>query len=82
MLFAALMTACNMQLAAQAGGAADTVPERDNVMIGEVVVTGARNATDVRHLSQTVSVVDRATLERACSRRCCPCLPNRCPDCL
>lgn len=73
------MAACNMQLAAQTGGAADTVPERDNVMIGEVVVTGARNATDVRHLSQTVSVVGRATLERAMQPSLLPVLTEQVP---
>ena len=31
----------------------------------EVVVTGTRNATDVRHLSQTVTVVDRQTIENS-----------------
>jgi iron complex outermembrane receptor protein len=34
----------------------------DSLEIGEVVVTGTRNATDVRHLPMTVTVVDRATL--------------------
>lgn len=33
--------------------------------INEVVVTGSRNETDVRHLSQTVSVVGRSQIERA-----------------
>lgn len=31
----------------------------------EVVVTGARQATDVRHLSQTVSVINRPTIEQS-----------------
>lgn len=31
----------------------------------EVVVTGARQATDVRHLSQTVSVINRQTIEQS-----------------
>lgn len=34
-------------------------------MIDEVVVTGTRNATDVRHLSQTVSVVNRKKIEQS-----------------
>ena len=33
--------------------------------IGEVVVTGTRNETDVRHLSQTVSVVNRSEIDQA-----------------
>ena len=31
--------------------------------IAEVVVTGTRHKSDVRHLSQTVTVVDRARIE-------------------
>ena len=34
----------------------------DSLEIGEVVVTGTRHATDVRHLPMTVTIVDRATL--------------------
>ena len=34
----------------------------DSLSLGEVVVTGTRNATDVRHLPFTVSVIDRNTL--------------------
>ncbi len=34
----------------------------DSLEIGEVVVTGTRNATDVRHLPMTVTIVDRTTL--------------------
>ena len=34
----------------------------DSLNLGEVVVTGTRNATDVRHLPFTVSVIDRNTL--------------------
>lgn len=34
----------------------------DSVKIDEVVVTGARNAVDVRHLPMTVTVIERETL--------------------
>ena len=34
----------------------------DSLSLSEVVVTGTRNATDVRHLPMTVTVIDRATL--------------------
>lgn len=34
----------------------------DSVSLGEVVVTGTRNATDIRHLPQTVTVVGRSAL--------------------
>ena len=35
----------------------DTLNAAKVYEIGEIVVTGTRNETDVRHLSQTVSVV-------------------------
>lgn len=34
----------------------------DSLSLNEIVVTGTRGSADVRHLSQTVSVIDRATL--------------------
>ena len=34
----------------------------DSLALQEVVVTGSRGATDVRHLPMTVTIVDRATL--------------------
>jgi iron complex outermembrane receptor protein len=34
----------------------------DSLALQEVVVTGTRNATDVRHLPMTVTIVDRTTL--------------------
>lgn len=40
---------------------ADTVIA-DSAALGEVVVTGTRNVTDIRHLPQTVTVVGRETL--------------------
>ncbi len=41
----------------------DSVRVAPNRALDEVVVTGTRNETDVRHLSQTVSVVNRQTIE-------------------
>ena len=34
----------------------------DSLSLQEIVVTGTRNATDVRHLPMTVTVIDRSTL--------------------
>lgn len=42
--------------------AADSIPSNT---IHEIVVTGTRNATDLRHLSQTVSVVNRDKIEQS-----------------
>lgn len=41
---------------------AQTIEPTDSIL-QEVVITGTRSATDVRHLSQTVNVVDRAAIE-------------------
>lgn len=47
--------------------------------IDEVVVTGTRNATNVRHLSQTVSVVNRSTIEQAMQPSLLPVLTEQVP---
>lgn len=47
--------------------------------IGEVVVTGTRDATDVRHLSQTVSVVNRRKIEQAMQPSLLPVLTENVP---
>ena len=57
---------------------ADTLPQQ-SYTIGEVVVTGTRNETDVRHLSQTVSVVNRGKLEQAMQPSLLPVLTEQVP---
>lgn len=47
--------------------------------IGEVVVTGTRNETDVRHLSQTVSVVNRSKISQALQPSLLPVLTEQIP---
>lgn len=47
--------------------------------IGEVVVTGTRNETDVRHLSQTVSVVNRSKIDQALQLSLLPVLTEQIP---
>lgn len=42
----------------------DSLAVRKKVTIGEVVVTGTRNETDVRHLPMTVSVMNREQIEQ------------------
>ena len=59
-----------------AQSAVDTVQTYD---IGEVVVTGTRNETDVRHLSQTVSVVGRTKIENALQASLLPVLSEQIP---
>ena len=43
----------------------DTTRTARSFALDEVVVTGTRNETDVRHLSQTVSVVGRPVIEQS-----------------
>lgn len=45
----------------------------------EVVVTGTRNATDARHLSETVSVIDRKTIEQTFQPSVLPVLTEQVP---
>lgn len=47
--------------------------------IDEVVVTGSRNETDIRHLSQTVSVVGRAQIEHSMQPSLLPVLTEQIP---
>ena len=37
----------------------------DPIQIHEVVVTGTRNETDIRHLPMTISVIDRKQIEQS-----------------
>ena len=57
-LMAAMLAATSLQI--QAAG--DATEAADSVGLGEVVVTGTRNATDIRHLPMTISVMDRQKL--------------------
>lgn len=72
-----------MALAVQTGMAQEQ--KRDSLdtgkvyEIGEVVVTGTRNETDVRHLSQTVSVVNRSKIDQALQPSLLPVLTEQIP---
>lgn len=52
---------------------------RSAYKIDEVVVTGTRSVADVRHLSQTVSVVDRSTIEQNAQPSLLPVLSRQVP---
>lgn len=64
--------------AQEAGALRDTLSEK-KYSIDEVVVTGTRNATDVRHLSQTVSVVNRERIEQTMRPSLLPVLTENVP---
>ncbi|MGN0281564.1 MAG: TonB-dependent receptor [Prevotella sp.] len=51
----------------------------DSAALDEVVVTGTRNVTDIRHLSQTVSVVNRQTIENSMQPSLLPVLSEQVP---
>lgn len=57
----------------------DTLDTGKVYKIGEVVVTGTRNETDVRHLSQTVSVVNRSKIDQALQPSLLPVLTEQIP---
>ena len=57
----------------------DTLQSHHTYEIGEVVVTGTRNATDIRHLSQTVSVIDRPKIDNAMQPSLLPVLTEQVP---
>lgn len=57
----------------------DTTQTARSYTINEVVVTGTRNETDVRHLSQTVSVVNRKTIENSMQPSLLPVLSEQIP---
>ncbi len=67
-----------MGLAQETGSTQDTLAPK-TYRIDEVVVTGTRNATDVRHLSQTVSVVNRAKIENTMQPSLLPVLTEQVP---
>ena len=73
-------TACAVLLAVGASAAApDNIPAADSLSIGEVVITGTRNRTDIRHLPMTVTVVDRAEIENSMQKSLLPLLSEQVP---
>lgn len=58
---------------------ADTSAAAWNDEIDQVVVTGTRNQTDIRHLSQTVSVIGRAVIEESMQPSLLPVLTEQVP---
>lgn len=57
----------------------DSVRQRPAYPIGEIVVTGTRNQTDIRHLPMTVSVVDRERIEQRLQPSLLPTLTEQVP---
>lgn len=57
----------------------DTLLSHKSLSLDEVVVTSTRNETDVHHLSQTVSVVNRKSIEHAHQSALLPILTEQIP---
>lgn len=51
----------------------------DPIQIHEVVVTGTRNETDIRHLPMTISVIDRKQIEQSMQQSILPILTQQVP---
>lgn len=65
--------------AVQAKAQSDTARIARNVVMDEVVVTGTRHETDIRHLPMTVSVVNRSQIEKRYEPSLLPVLTEQVP---
>lgn len=75
-----LFTGCLISAASlQAQSSKDSVRVARSYAINEVVVTGTRSETDIRHLPMTVSVVDRRQLEASRQASVLPVLNSQVP---
>lgn len=74
-----VLTALSVQVGMAQTQSRDTLNMGKTHEIDEVVVTGTRNETDVRHLSQTVTVVDRSKIDRSLQSSLLPVLTEQVP---
>jgi len=74
-----ILTALSVQVGMAQAQIRDTLNIGKTHEIDEVVVTGTRNETDVRHLSQTVTVVDRSKIDRSLQSSLLPVLTEQVP---
>lgn len=70
LLFATFILAGSLTVSGQTPDTADSLSAQRTLTIDEVVVTGTRHQTDIRHLSQTVSVVNRKRIEQSMQPSC------------
>ena len=78
LLFVCSLLPSAVQLPAQLLQADSTQTNR-NYTINEVVVTGTRNETDIRHLPMTISVVNRSRIEQSQHESLLPLLTEQVP---
>lgn len=74
-----VLTAIAMQTVMAQEQKKDSLDTSNVYRIDEVVVTSTRNETDVRHLSQTVSVINRDKINRAMQSSLLPVLTEQVP---
>lgn len=72
----AVLTGCSLSLSAQTRATTDSLSSQ---AFDEAVVTGTRTRSDIRHLSQTVTVVSRAKIEQAMQPSLLPVLTEQVP---
>ena len=78
-LLLALFAGCLAPECASPSETADTLRGVKVYPIGEVVVTGTRSRTDLRHLPMTISVVDRRKIEKGLQPSLLPTLTRQVP---
>ena len=78
-LFLSLLAYSLLPMAVQASEPTDTLASERNYTLNEVVVTGTCNATDIRHLPMTISVVGRTQLENRYQPSVLPALTEQVP---
>ena len=78
-LFLSFLAYSLLPMAVQASELTDTLASERNYPLNEVVVTGTRNATDIRHLPMTISVVGRTQLENRYQPSVLPALTEQVP---
>lgn len=79
LLFATFILAGSLTVSGQTSDTADSLSAQRTLTIDEVVVTGTRHQTDIRHLSQTVSVVNRKRIEQSMQPSLLPVLTEQVP---
>ena len=81
LLLLASMTLCGSVAAQTSAAATQTIagPTLDTLTTDQVVVTGTRNRTDIRHLPMTLSVVGRDKIERSNTPSLLPLLTEQVP---
>lgn len=78
-LFALLLCGSIAPVCAVRSEIADSMRKEKTYPIGEIVVTGTRHETDIRHLPMTISVVDRKKIENGFQPSLLPTLTEQIP---